>query len=86
MIVSVLAKPNSKIDKAEWKDQVLHVKIKAKPVDGEANAYLIRFLSKIFSVPQSNIEISKGLNSRNKIVKIQGDENLFNQILTQLMA
>ena len=69
MIIHVLAKPNSKIDKAELVDDILHLKIKAKPVDGEANEYIIKYLSKILSVPQSSIHIRKGHSSKHKLIE-----------------
>lgn len=46
------------------------IKLKAPPVDGEANKELIKFLSKEWGVAKSRIEIVKGKTSRNKVVKI----------------
>jgi hypothetical protein len=50
----------------------LKIRLKAPPVDGKANKELVDFLSKLFDVPKRNIEISSGLASRQKTVKIIG--------------
>lgn len=70
MIINVLAKPNSKIDKAELMNNVLYVKIKARPVDGEANNYLVKYLAEILSVSKSSIVIVRGHSSKYKVVEI----------------
>lgn len=70
MKINIFCKPASKIDKAEWKDEVLHVKIKAKPVNGEANEALTKFLSEYFKIPASKITLLKGHTSKHKVVEI----------------
>lgn len=37
----------------------ISVKIKAKPIDGEANDYLIKYLSKEFGISRGNIQLEK---------------------------
>ena len=44
--------------------------IKAPPVDGKANAYLIKFLAKQFGVAKSRVIIQSGLNSKCKRIRI----------------
>jgi uncharacterized protein len=41
-------------------------------VDGEANDALLKFLSKTFAVPKSQLELVRGEGSRNKRVRILG--------------
>lgn len=50
-------------------DQI-KLRISAAPVDGKANAHLIKFLAQEFSVPQHNIRIIKGESSRQKQISI----------------
>lgn len=50
-------------------DQI-KLRISAPPVDGKANAHLIKFLAHEFSVPQHNIRIIKGESSRQKHISI----------------
>ncbi|AAP95683.1 YggU family protein [[Haemophilus] ducreyi] len=47
-------------------DNELKVAITAPPVDGAANAYLLKYLSKLFKVPKSSIVLEKGELQRHK--------------------
>lgn len=44
----------------------LKVRIQAPPIEGKANAYLIKFLSKHWKIPRSHFEILSGETGRNK--------------------
>ena len=61
-------------------DGALKIRIAAPPVEGAANAELIKLLSKRFDVPKSAIEILKGETSKTKQIKICGSKsaNLLN--------
>jgi uncharacterized protein (TIGR00251 family) len=48
------------------------LRIKAPPVDGKANAYLVRFLAKKLGVARSAIHIEQGLAGRNKRIRVEG--------------
>ncbi|MEN0613796.1 DUF167 family protein YggU [Klebsiella indica] len=48
----------------------LKVAITAPPVDGQANAHLVKFLAKQFRVAKSQIVIEKGELGRHKQIKI----------------
>jgi len=47
------------------------VRITATPVEGKANAHLVRFLARAFGVPQRQIYLQTGGNTRNKGLRIQ---------------
>ena len=49
-------------------DNELKIAITAPPVEGAANAHLLKFLSKSFKVPKSSIILEKGELSRHKQV------------------
>ena len=51
-------------------DDELKITISAPPVDGQANAHLLKFLSKAFKVPKSSIVLEKGELNRHKQVWI----------------
>jgi uncharacterized protein (TIGR00251 family) len=53
-------------------DGALKVRIVSPPVDGGANAELVKFLSKTFGVSRSAVEILSGQSARTKQVKISG--------------
>jgi uncharacterized protein len=50
----------------------LKIKITAAPVDGEANAALCKFLSKVFKVAPSRIRMIRGEAGREKTLEVLG--------------
>lgn len=52
-------------------DDKLKIALTAPPVDGQANAMLIKFLANFFKKPKRDVTIISGESSRNKIVLIQ---------------
>ena len=59
-----------KIKPGSFKDEIafdtegnLIIKIREKPIDGAANDYLIKFLSKEFKISNGNITLEKGHTS-----------------------
>ena len=56
-------------------DGALKVRIAAAPVDGAANAELVKLLAKSFGVAKSDIEIVAGGSSKTKRVRITGASN-----------
>lgn len=50
----------------------LVVRLKAPPVEGAANAALVRFLAKSLRVPVSAVEILRGASQRSKLVRVLG--------------
>lgn len=73
--------PGSKLNKITgfMDDGSLKIKIKAKPVEGKANKELIKVLSGILEIKESEIEICSGQTSRNKGVKVWGIDNNYLQ-------
>lgn len=51
-------------------DGALKVKLASPPVDGAANAELIKLFAKKFGVSKSDVEIVSGETSKNKRIKI----------------
>jgi hypothetical protein len=56
-------------------DGLLKVKLTSAPVDGRANAELIKLLANYFNTAKSNVEIIKGLTGRKKLVTIHSIKN-----------
>ena len=59
----------------------LSIKIKAKPIDGEANDYLVKYLSKEFNISKGNISIEKGATSRLKRIALYIEQVQLDEIL-----
>jgi uncharacterized protein YggU (UPF0235/DUF167 family) len=51
---------------------VLKVRVRARPVEGEANAALLRLLAKTLGVPKSAVALERGGQSRTKMIGIDG--------------
>ncbi|HFQ60953.1 MAG TPA: YggU family protein [Epsilonproteobacteria bacterium] len=66
----IKAQPNaSKSEFAEvYGEDAIKIRIKAPAVEGAANKELVKFLSKSFKVPKSDIIFKTGQNSKVKIV------------------
>jgi uncharacterized protein (TIGR00251 family) len=50
----------------------LKLRVAAPPVDGEANAEVVRFLCKLLGVPKADVAILSGFRGRSKRVLIRG--------------
>lgn len=50
----------------------LKVRLAAPPVEGKANAELLRFLADAFGVPLRSVSLLRGETSRQKAVRIDG--------------
>ena len=55
-----------------WRGDTLYVKITAPPVEGAANAALIRFIAKSLGLPKSRVRLVSGERSREKTLSIAG--------------
>ena len=65
MLLRLKVKPGSKKDEIlREDDRTLTVKIRAQPVDGKANKYLIEYFSKILNVPKSKIILNAIIQSQ----------------------
>ncbi|MBI1765171.1 MAG: DUF167 domain-containing protein [Acidobacteria bacterium] len=53
-------------------DGALKLRLAAPPVDGAANAELIRWLAKFFDVPRAAIEILSGTTAKQKLIRVSG--------------
>ena len=71
MKISLYVQPGSKESRyAGMYNGLPKIKIAAPPAGNAANKELISFLSKVWHVPKSKIEIVSGMNSRLKTVKL----------------
>lgn len=74
----VKVKPNSRNDSIEkLPDGSYKVCIKAPPIDGKANEYLIRFLTTALELPKGSIKITSGHLSNYKRLEIGMEESVF---------
>jgi uncharacterized protein (TIGR00251 family) len=72
--ISVKVSTNAKRDEVAglMSDGTIKIQLRAKPVEGEANAALVALLAERLDVPRSQIEIIAGHTNTRKLVSILG--------------
>ena len=66
LIVKVKIVPNSSRNDIILEDEFIKVKVTAQPIENKANKALVEYLSKLFKVPKTSIEILRGDISKEK--------------------
>lgn len=51
---------------------ILKVRVRARPVEGEANTALVKLIAKALGVPKSAVSLERGGQSRTKMLSIAG--------------
>ena len=80
LILQVKVNPKSALDQMEPLKDRLKIKITASPIDGKANKYLMKYLSKVFGVSLSKIQIERGAHQSLKTIRITQPSSLPNFI------
>lgn len=52
--------------------EAIAIQLKAAPVDGAANAALLKLLARVLKVPLSSIELVRGATGRSKWIRVEG--------------
>ncbi len=73
-MVAVRLTPRAAREAIEGPDEdgVLHARVTAPPVDGAANAALVRLVADALGVPASSVSIAGGLTGRQKRLRLEG--------------
>ncbi|XP_067293060.1 UPF0235 protein C15orf40 homolog [Pseudorasbora parva] len=72
--IAIHAKPGAKQNAiTDVSEEAVGVAIAAPPSDGEANAELLRYLSKVLGLKKSEVSLDKGSKSREKVIKVTAD-------------
>lgn len=84
LLLRVVLQPKASRDKfVGLLGDELKIAITAPPIDGKANAHLIKFLSKSFKVAKGAITVEKGLLNRHKLVRIINPKQLPNFLASE---
>jgi len=71
MLIKVKVFPSSKKEYViKKKADSFEIKVKEKPIKGEANKAVINVLSSFFNIPKDKVKLIKGFRKRNKIFEI----------------
>ena len=82
MKLKIKVKPGSKTDEiVREADGSIKVKIKAQPVEGKANKYLVEYLSAVLALPKSKIVLMKGETNSFKTLEIEAEQSYVNSKL-----
>ncbi|HKJ76248.1 MAG TPA: DUF167 family protein [Gammaproteobacteria bacterium] len=77
LVVAVRVQPRAGRDRIDGPHGGrLKVRITAPPVDGKANAHLVRFLAKTFGVAKGAVAVEAGATGRDKRLRIHGPKTL----------
>jgi hypothetical protein len=52
------------------------VTLTAPPVEGKANAHLVKFVAKTFGLPRSRVTLESGAHSRSKCLRLKSPSRL----------
>ncbi|XP_053692934.1 UPF0235 protein C15orf40 homolog [Sabethes cyaneus] len=72
VLIKIQAKPGAKFNGiTDISEDGVGVQIAAPPLDGEANAELIKYLAKLLDLRKSDVSLDKGSKSRQKTVVLE---------------
>jgi uncharacterized protein len=72
-LVAVRVQPRASADAVIGERQgAIAIRLKAPPVDGEANAALLRFVARRLGVAPRAVELVRGASSREKWIRVEG--------------
>ena len=81
LLLQVRVQPRASRDElAGVQGDRLRIRITAAPVDGKANAHLLRFLAELFGVSKSRVILMYGETGRNKALRIRSPRHLPSEI------
>jgi uncharacterized protein (TIGR00251 family) len=71
LVLALRVQPGAKrTEVAGTHGAALKLRLAARPIEGEANAALLRWLADSFGVPQRNVTLLRGSKSRMKTVRV----------------
>lgn len=76
LVLTVRVQPRASRDELLLDGARLKARITAPPVDGAANAHLLRFIAAEFGVAPSRAELVRGATGREKVVRIAAPKKL----------
>jgi uncharacterized protein (TIGR00251 family) len=87
MRISVQITPNAKkTEVVGVLDDALKLKLQAQPIEGRANEALVKYLSKVLSVPRSAVVITHGQTSKRKLVEVMSASLTLDEVERLLVA
>ncbi len=70
-----LIKTNARRSEVVLDESLVSISVKARPVDGHADKEAIKLIARALGVPQTSVELVRGLRSRRKYFRVTGLES-----------
>ncbi len=71
-ILSLKIVPNGRKDEILELGEMIRLRLKAPPVEGKANAHLVKLLAGWFHIPKNRVNLIRGEKSRDKSISVEG--------------
>ena len=82
VLLTLKISPNASKNEIIKTDDGIKVKITAQPIDGKANKALIEYLSKLWKIPKTSMEIVRGETAKEKTLLFKnGTETKIKELL-----
>lgn len=72
MLLEVRVQPRAATEGVSVRGGRLHVRVKAPPIEGRANAAVCSVVAKALGLPKRSVHLRRGASSRDKVVSIDG--------------
>ena len=76
LVLALRVQPRASRDELLIDGERVRARITAPPVDGAANAHLLRFLADEFGVSPARVQLVRGLSGREKVVRVHAPARL----------
>lgn len=92
ILLSIRLTPKSAVDRIEGTtdgpggEELIAVRVRAVPEDGKANEALLRLLADALGLPWRTMTIARGLRSRVKEVRVEGDPRELSEKVRTLLG
>jgi uncharacterized protein YggU (UPF0235/DUF167 family) len=70
MKLKVRVHAGARVSKTERRGEDLHVWVRARAVDGKANASVIEAIAELHGLPKSSVRLASGQTSRTKVFEL----------------
>jgi uncharacterized protein YggU (UPF0235/DUF167 family) len=67
-------------------DGALVVRVRARAVDGAASNEVLTVVAEAFHVPHTSVHLIRGVTSRRKVLRIEGEDDALNRQLSLLLG
>jgi uncharacterized protein (TIGR00251 family) len=85
LVITLRVQPRASRDEFVPESGRLRVRITAPPVDGAANAHLLRFIAGRFRVAPSRAELVRGTSGREKTVRIHAPTEIPSELTEHVL-